>query len=262
MGKGGFTLVELSIVLVIIGLLIGGILAAQSMISTAKINATVRQIGQFDAGVMSFKTKYNALPGDAAVFGGNGDGMIDLGNAAAWPAGIGVFADDIANFFNNLYPEKFAISGFWVGGAQAAVINGNVPESKLGNNGAFFIASAISTDGWLADETLRQNYYVILGGTQAHSTVMGGYFLQETTASNSAVRPIDLLALDKKMDDGIANSGNVLSGGIPNHVAGVGGITSTPGASLCSSGANYDLTRDSHECTPLIRICGSVGDPQ
>lgn len=36
--KRGFTLVELSIVLVIIGLLVGGILAAQSMISTAKLN--------------------------------------------------------------------------------------------------------------------------------------------------------------------------------------------------------------------------------
>src|SRR5688572_15750081 len=72
MGGGknkGFTLVELSIVLVIIGLLIGGILAAQSMISTTKIQSFVRQIGQFDAAAGSFQARYNALPGDAVSFG-------------------------------------------------------------------------------------------------------------------------------------------------------------------------------------------------
>ena len=75
--KKGFTLVELSIVLVIIGLLIGGILVAQSMIGASKIVAVAAQIQQFDAGVMSFKTKYNALPSDAKGFGGDADGIID-----------------------------------------------------------------------------------------------------------------------------------------------------------------------------------------
>jgi prepilin-type N-terminal cleavage/methylation domain-containing protein len=74
--KQGFTLVELSIVLVIIGLLIGGILVAQSMIDTSKIEAQVRQIGQFDSAVANFVTKYNSLPGDSPQFGGNGTGVI------------------------------------------------------------------------------------------------------------------------------------------------------------------------------------------
>ena len=52
--KKGFTLVELSIVLVIIGLLIGGILVAQSMIHTAKIQNTVRLIQQMDTAVSNF----------------------------------------------------------------------------------------------------------------------------------------------------------------------------------------------------------------
>ena len=48
MKKSGFTLVELSIVLVIIGLLIGGILVGQSLIESAKMNSFVRQVQQID----------------------------------------------------------------------------------------------------------------------------------------------------------------------------------------------------------------------
>ena len=55
MNKNGFTLVELSIVLVIIGLLIGGILVAQSMIGTAKITAFTRQVQQADIAVRILK---------------------------------------------------------------------------------------------------------------------------------------------------------------------------------------------------------------
>ena len=62
--------------LVIIGLLIGGILAAQSMINTAKITAQVRQIQQIQIAVNNFNTKFNCLPGDCTTFttAGNGDG--------------------------------------------------------------------------------------------------------------------------------------------------------------------------------------------
>ncbi len=67
--KRGFTLVELAIVLVIIGLLIGGILAAQSMINAAKIQTFVRQVQQFDVAVSNFKTKYKGLPGDTTIMG-------------------------------------------------------------------------------------------------------------------------------------------------------------------------------------------------
>ena len=59
MKRQGFTLVELSIVLVIIGLLIGGILAAQSMISTARLQSLVRTIQQYDIAATNFETKYN-----------------------------------------------------------------------------------------------------------------------------------------------------------------------------------------------------------
>lgn len=62
--KSAFTLIELSIVLVIIGLIIGGILTGQDLINAATIRAQVSQISEFTTAVNTFKVKYNYLPGD------------------------------------------------------------------------------------------------------------------------------------------------------------------------------------------------------
>src|SRR5689334_20830022 len=62
--ESGFTLIELSIVLVIIGLIVGGVLVGQDMIKAAQIRATVAQIEKYNTAVNTFRNKYNALPGD------------------------------------------------------------------------------------------------------------------------------------------------------------------------------------------------------
>ena len=64
----GFTLVELSIVLVIIGLLIGGLLVAQSLIETTKIQAQIKQLQQFEIATNNFILNYKSLPGENPNF--------------------------------------------------------------------------------------------------------------------------------------------------------------------------------------------------
>ena len=60
----GFTLIELSIVLVIIGLVIGGVLVGQQLIHAAQIRQQAAQFESINAAVNTFRTKYNCLPGD------------------------------------------------------------------------------------------------------------------------------------------------------------------------------------------------------
>ncbi|MFZ0131442.1 MAG: type II secretion system protein [Desulfobacterales bacterium] len=83
--QAGFTLVEIAIVMVIIGLLIGGVLKAQGMINNAKVKRVVKQADELRAAVMGFYDKYGMYPGDenqAAIppgtdIEGNGNGLIE-----------------------------------------------------------------------------------------------------------------------------------------------------------------------------------------
>ncbi len=77
--QAGFTLVEIAIVMVIIGLLIGGVLKGQAMIENAKVKRVVKQADEIRAAVMTFYDKYGVYPGDENLanvppVGGDGSG--------------------------------------------------------------------------------------------------------------------------------------------------------------------------------------------
>ncbi len=83
----GFTLVEIAIVLVIIGLLLGGILKGQEMITQAKIKNVMADYSGISAAYHGYQDRYRAIPGDdpgatrwttpAGVNAGNGNGVVD-----------------------------------------------------------------------------------------------------------------------------------------------------------------------------------------
>jgi prepilin-type N-terminal cleavage/methylation domain-containing protein len=80
----GFTLVEIAIVLVIIGLLLGGILKGQEMITQAKIKNIISDFSGISAAFHGYQDRYRALPGDDAnastrwsgATGGSGNGVV------------------------------------------------------------------------------------------------------------------------------------------------------------------------------------------
>ncbi len=83
--RHGFTLIEISIVLVIIGLIVGGILVGRDLIRLAELRADISAVNKFDAAANTFRLKYNCIPGDCAnatqflagAYNGNGNGAIE-----------------------------------------------------------------------------------------------------------------------------------------------------------------------------------------
>jgi prepilin-type N-terminal cleavage/methylation domain-containing protein len=92
----GFTLIEIAIVLVIIGLLLGGVLKGQELISGARVRNFIQQQDGIKAAYFGFLDRYRALPGDYAQAtnnipnvavtaacnngNGNGDGQVTTAN--------------------------------------------------------------------------------------------------------------------------------------------------------------------------------------
>jgi prepilin-type N-terminal cleavage/methylation domain-containing protein len=89
----GFTLVELAIVLVIIGIILGAVLKGQSLINNAKIKRVYNQHREVVAAVYSYFDKYSFFPGDdpnaatrwAGITAGNGNGLIAVGAGSTAP---------------------------------------------------------------------------------------------------------------------------------------------------------------------------------
>jgi prepilin-type N-terminal cleavage/methylation domain-containing protein len=86
--QSGFTLVEIAIVLVIIGLLLGGILKGQELINSAKVKNLANDFRVIPTYIYAFQDRFKALPGDdsaaqthltggVAADNGNGNGVID-----------------------------------------------------------------------------------------------------------------------------------------------------------------------------------------
>jgi len=95
--QSGFTLIEIAIVLVIIGLLLGGVLKGQELINSAKVKNLAGDFKNVPVYIYAYQDKYKALPGDdkaaathlatsgVTITNGNGDGII----GAAWNATSG-----------------------------------------------------------------------------------------------------------------------------------------------------------------------------
>jgi len=90
--QAGFTLIEIAIVLVIIGLLLGGILKGQELITSARVKNIVAQIDGTKAAFFGFQDRYRALPGDfnaattqiaGATQNGDGNGVINATESIA-----------------------------------------------------------------------------------------------------------------------------------------------------------------------------------
>ena len=120
----GFTLIEMSIVLVIIGLIVGGILKGQELINSAREKNIITQLDQARAAVNTFEDKYQALPGDFGDANNriapNSENGNDNGEIGAAVANAAADVDTAMNDGEN--------QTFWNHLLLADLIGGGVPD--------------------------------------------------------------------------------------------------------------------------------------
>ena len=202
MRKNGFTLIELSIVLVIIGLIVGGVLVGQDLIKAAQLRKVVTEVESYKTAVNAFRLKYNCFPGDcdnATTFfsgstNGNGDKQIlTVENYYFWEQ-LG-----LAGLIEGSYTGAQGPIGVW-----DHVIGTNVPGSAV-NGVGYWITYRANNSGW-------GNYYNTFHGNHftlaADSGSSGPSYLYDP--ANSFTQP-DAFAIDSKVDDGKPATGAVMT---------------------------------------------------
>lgn len=242
MKNSGFTLVELSIVLVIIGLIIGGVLVGRDLITAATIRSQVSQFEQISAAVFTFKTKTNQLPGDisateAAAFGlesrngaqGNGDGNGLVEQIADDKGSCGeptLFWDDLAKFnligfpprFRGDYPNDCVLATTYADASR------QYPPGKMRRN-EFLGVIDIGTGG---------HFFAVIAFNSDFVTADG------LTGGRAAATPLEAYNIDAKMDDGMPMTGRVWGGS--EYDAGGGVIFTVPDTILTA--ASDTCTKD------------------
>ncbi len=218
----GFSLVELSIVLVILGLLVGGVLSGQSLIRAAELRAVSTEYQRYYTASQTFRDKYFSIPGDfrdatrfwqrqtatadcatnssaatnaAGSCDGDGDGFIEFAPAAS-------NSGELFQFWRQL-----ALAGLIEGtysGLTTAVSTGeavpgtNVPRSKISSTGwSVDNIGNYAGDGqnFAADYGNRLNFGKVFAGGP---TVGGG------------MRAEEAWNIDTKVDDGRPATGKVI----------------------------------------------------
>lgn len=208
--KQGFSLVELSIVLAILGLLTGGIIAAQSYIRQAELKNVSIEYNRWVTATVNFRTKYGQLPGDfnnaisywgaldadpttCATLGatlattpktcnGDGDDMISLAERFRYWQHLAN-----AGLIEGLYSGVKTASGSWAAAGE------NSPVSKLSGNPTWMILY-----GTGSSFTSTTNANVFQFGVPISSWVRDPYF-----------SAIEAYSIDNKMDDGLPAKGFV-----------------------------------------------------
>lgn len=235
--KQGFTLIELSIVLVIIGLLVGGILVAQSLISSASVQSQIRQLQQLEIAYYGFESRYRSIPGDSKLFQdpGDGDGLIENDKTAG----------HTTLFSYQLAEEK---ANFWVHLSDSGMISKslgdfvNTPTAPLDYEpGVNAPEAAIRTDSVV---TL---FHTGAGGSSCSSNgTMRAFWLISGVNAAGGMTVAEAAAIDIKLDDGqgygcSSNRKTVYSPG--TSCAGSGGPNSGP----------YELNQE-QDCMLAVEI--------
>jgi prepilin-type N-terminal cleavage/methylation domain-containing protein len=241
MYRKGFTLIELSIVIVIIGLIVAGVVAGNGLVRQAKLRSIVSDIDKYKAAINTFKLAHDAYPGDlsnATSYGytgnGNGDGFIEDINTEATYA------------WNHM--AKFGvINGEYTGALSSSpklVLERNMPELTWSGVGAIF---AYAGKG---NNCISSGSSLLFGVFQGHVLSVGLPDGEGTwdCPRKGFLKVNEAATLDKKIDDGLADSGMLLAGNTTNtNTDGERCVDNTKTGSG-GAGASFDFDETGEDC--------------
>ena len=214
--KAAFTLIELSIVMVVIGLLVGSILIGQHLIHAAQLNAVSTEANRFGVAIMTFRDKYEAMPGDmknateywGAADGGDGFGS-DCGDVESETVTCNGNGDQIipVTIENEMWEKMRA----WQHLSNAGLITGSytgAPTAGVAYVGKQWPASRFEPAGYEYSNILIGIYrnppsQIIKIATSLASSATG--------LNGGFLTPKDAVDLDQKMDDGLSDSGKLVA---------------------------------------------------
>jgi prepilin-type N-terminal cleavage/methylation domain-containing protein len=215
--QGGFTLIEIAIVLVIIGLLLGGVLKGQELINTARVRALNNSVDGITAAWFSFQDRYRAFPGDyldakskvnlpGALAGGNGNGLVDT-------------EDERGRVWTHLEAAGYITGGYsgakLAAGKEYTCESTICPDNGFGTGMSIFHGANLLSGG---------------GGVNAHELITGQGI------------PVEVIAeLDRKIDDDAPATGVMQLGNTGFTAC----VTGTPQV--------YNLQNPSDNCAAVFR---------
>lgn len=203
----GFTLIEIAIVLVIIGLLLGGVLKGQELINSAKVKNMAMDLRNIPVFVYGYQDKFKRLPGDD--------------NSAV--ANVGAAAGHNGN-------GNGVIQGAWNETDPAAANNGNesvlfwehVRRANLASGSTDFSTTALAT---AALPTNAEGGRIGISGAKPITTMIGGsYYVCSDSIDGKFAKQLDLT-----LDDGNSDKGSL------QGIAQNAGATAATGANAASA---------------------------
>lgn len=203
-----FTLIELSIVLVIIGLLVGGVLSGRELIHTAQVRKQVSQLEQYNTAVNTFANKYNCYPGDcasAAAFGlgAAGDGNGSMNN---WdPPNLGASG-----------PASAELQNFWVHLGNSELIAARYSAGATpGTHSPKLVLPGRTAGGIWQSDAYVVTQSVAVGSSankrNAHAWLLISHTNNSVFSPNSVYSHSDAFMLDSKIDEGLPMTGVVIA---------------------------------------------------
>lgn len=208
----GFTLVEIAIVLVIIGLLLGGVMKGQELISNSKVKAAASDLEGISTAYNGYMDRYRAIPGDDGPLatlqarGGSWATITSAGNAN------GALAITAAQTFTAAGEG----AAFWQALKAAGFISGNPADAGVAS-------------------MPRNKFGGLTGITAAGVTGQAGNVL-----CMSQVPGVAASTLDMQLDDGVPNAGSFRA------TLGAAGANTNPGAAatVYTEDAVYTVCRN------------------